>query len=199
VHNGFVTVEGEKMSKSLGNTLLAHDLIKEQPGEVLRLALLSAHYRQPLDWTESSVQQARKYLDRLYKILVDLKAVEADPKAAIPDTVMGALCDDLNTPKVMAAINELTRDEKDGARLKGQLLKTGLVLGILQQDPDSWFGYGVAGSDLDAAAIDQLLSERQVAKKEKNFSRADDIRKELEERGIVIEDTPQGPKWRKAG
>ncbi|MGZ9108391.1 MAG: cysteine--tRNA ligase [Micavibrio sp.] len=199
VHNGFVTVEGEKMSKSLGNTLLAHDLIKGQPGEVLRLALLSAHYRQPLDWTEASVQQARKYLDRLYKILSELKEVEADPKAPIPDTVMDALCDDLNTPKVMAAINELTRDEKDAPRLKGQLLKTGMLLGILQQDPNAWFGYGVVDGDLDAAAIDTLLLERQTAKKEKNFARADEIRKELEAKGIAIEDTPDGPKWRKTG
>ena len=112
---------------------------------------------------------------------------------------MDALYDDLNTPKAMAAINELTRDEKDAARLKGQLLKTGLLFGILQQDPEVWFGYGVTGGDVDGAMIESMLAERQAAKKAKDFSRADAIRKELEGKGIVIEDTPDGPKWRKAG
>lgn len=196
VHNGFVTVEGEKMSKSLGNTLLAHDLIRDQPGEVLRLALLSAHYRQPLDWTGNGVQQARKYLDRLYKILLDLDDVTA-AEADVPASVMEALCDDLNTPMAMAALNALTRDEKDMAVLKGQLLALGDLLGILQQDPKTWLGYGVAGDD-DSAVIDALLAERQAAKAAKNFARADEIRTELEAQGIVIEDTPTGPQWKRA-
>lgn len=196
VHNGFVTVEGEKMSKSLGNTLLAHDLIKDQPGEVLRLALLSAHYRQPLDWTAHGVEQARKYLDRLYKILGDLKDVSA-VECGVPDGVMDALCDDLNTPMAMAAINDLTRTETDPARLKGGLLAIGHLLGLLQADPQEWLGYGVASGG-DAAAIDALVQERQDAKKNKDFARADEIRKTLEAQGIVIEDTPAGPKWKKA-
>lgn len=196
VHNGFVTVEGEKMSKSLGNTLLAHDLIKDQPGEVLRLALLSAHYRQPLDWTAHGVEQARKYLDRLYKILGDLKDVVA-VECGVPDSVMDALCDDLNTPMAMAAINELTRAETDPARLKGELLAIGNLLGLLQENPQEWLGYGVASGG-DAAKIDALVQERQDAKKNKDFARADEIRKTLEAQGIVIEDTPAGPKWKKA-
>lgn len=196
VHNGFVTVEGEKMSKSLGNTLLAHDMIRDQPGEVLRLALLSAHYRQPLDWTAHGVEQARKYLDRLYKILGDLKEVVA-VECGVPDSVMDALCDDLNTPKAMAAINDLTRTETDPARLKGGLLAIGQLLGLLQADPQEWLGYGVASGG-DAAEIDALVQERQDAKKNKDFARADEIRKTLEAQGIVIEDTPAGPKWKKA-
>lgn len=196
VHNGFVTVEGEKMSKSLGNTLLAHDLIQDQPGEVLRLALLSAHYRQPLDWTAHGVEQARKYLDRLYKILGDLKDVPA-VDCGVPDGVMDALCDDLNTPMAMAAINDLTRTETDPARLKGGLLAIGHLLGMLQADPQEWLGYGVASGG-DAAAIDALVQERQDAKKNKDFTRADEIRKTLEAQGIMIEDTPAGPKWKKA-
>jgi cysteinyl-tRNA synthetase len=195
VHNGFVTVEGEKMSKSLGNTLLAHDMIKDQPGEVLRLALLSAHYRQPLDWTAHGVEQARKYLDRLYKILADLKDVVA-VECGVPDSVMDALCDDLNTPKAMAAINDLTRTETDPARLKGGLLAIGQLLGLLQANPQEWLGYGAGGDE--AAEIDALVQERQDAKKSKDFARADEIRKTLEAQGVVIEDTPAGPKWKKA-
>ena len=195
IHNGFVTVEGEKMSKSLGNFILAHDLIKDQPGEVLRLALLSAHYRQPLDWTENGVHQARKYLDRLYKILLDLKDVEA--KEEIPTSVMVALCDDLNTPMALAALNEVTKEECDPVYLKGMLLGVGRFLGILQQDPNVWFGYGQANKE-DSAVIDALVAERQNAKAAKNFAHSDEIRKKLEAQGIIIEDTPSGPKWRRA-
>jgi cysteinyl-tRNA synthetase len=197
IHNGFVTVEGEKMSKSLGNFIVTHDLLGEQPGEVLRLALLSAHYRQPLDWTRHGVEQARKYLDRLYHILHNAKDVPADESASVPDKVMSALCDDLNTPMALAAINELTHEEKDKARLKGALLKTGELLGILREDPAAWLGYDAASAGIDAMAVESLLLERQNAKKEKDFARADEIRKNLEAQGIAIEDTAAGPKWRK--
>lgn len=194
IHNGFVTVEGEKMSKSLGNTVLAHDLVKQFPNEVLRLALLSAHYRQPLDWTEAGIHQAHKYLDRLYKILLDLKDVEA-AEVAVPDSVLDVLCDDLNTPKAMAAINDFVATEKDPAILKGALLKIGALLGLLQEDPAVWFGYGQSD---ESAAVDALVQARQLAKADKNFARADEIRKELESMGVVVEDTPSGPRWRKA-
>ncbi len=197
VHNGFLTVEGEKMSKSLGNFLLTHDVIRDHPGEVLRMVLLSAHYRQPLDWSEHAVQQARKYLDRLYQLLREMKDVVA-VEAGVPDAVLEALCDDLNMPMALAAINDLTRTQGNKALLKGQLLATGGLLGILQADPDAWFGYGAA-SEEDAIRIERLLAERQVAKQEKNFARADEIRARLESEGVMIEDTPAGPKWRRAG
>lgn len=198
VHNGFVTVEGEKMSKSLGNTVLAHDLVRDHAGETLRLALLSAHYRQPLDWTAHGIQQAKKYLDRLYQILRLSADLPVDQSVELPSSVMEALCDDLNMPMVLAAINDLTRDEKDKAVLKSRLLKIGALLGILQQDPAQWLGYAGAAGDGDAAAIEARLAQRQAAKKEKNFALADQIRKELEAQGIVIEDTANGPVWRRA-
>lgn len=198
VHNGFVTVEGEKMSKSLGNTVLAHDLVRDHAGETLRLALLSAHYRQPLDWTAHGIQQAKKYLDRLYQILRLSADLPVDQSVELPSSVMEALCDDLNMPMVLAAINDLTRDEKDKAVLKSRLLKIGALLGILQQDPAQWLGYAGAAEDGDAAAIEARLAQRQAAKKEKNFALADQIRKELEAQGIVIEDTANGPVWRRA-
>lgn len=198
VHNGFLTVEGEKMSKSTGNFLLAHDMIKDHPGEVLRMVLLSAHYRQPLDWSAHGITQAKKYLDRLYQLLRELKDIVA-ADVAVPAVVMDALCDDLNTPMAFAAINDLTRSVSDKAQLKGQLLAIGNLLGLLQADPEVWFGYGAAASDQDAARIEGLLVERQTAKKEKNFARADEIRALLDKEGIVIEDTPDGPKWRRPG
>jgi len=197
VHNGFLTVEGEKMSKSLGNFLLTHDVIRDHAGEVLRMVLLMAHYRQPLDWSLHAVQQAQKYLDRLYQLLREMRDV-TPATTGIPEVVLDALCDDLNTPMAFAAINELSRTQQDRAVLKGQLLAAGNLLGLLQSDPDIWFGYGAASGD-EARRIEQLLAERQAAKKEKNFGRADDIRRQLEAEGIMIEDTPTGPKWRKTG
>jgi len=195
VHNGFVTVEGEKMSKSIGNIRLVHNLIEHYDGEVLRLALLSAHYRQPLDWSESLIEQTKRTLDRLYRHLYDLKDVSAH-ETEMPETVMAALYDDLNTPQAIAQILAL-KDNSAPEIFKGWLLETGKLFGILQKDPAMWLGYGVTNST-DAVQIESLLAERAAAKKEKNFARADEIRDELAAMGIAIEDTPQGPKWKRA-
>ncbi|MEM6781556.1 MAG: cysteine--tRNA ligase [Pseudomonadota bacterium] len=187
LHNGFLTVEGEKMSKSLGNVLIAHDLIDSFPGEVLRLTLLSSHYRQPLDWTETCLQQNKKLLDRLYTKIKD----SDDEVGEIPNGILNALCDDLNTPQVLAELNALCKGD-DVAGIKA----AGSLLGILQQDTNDWFGYGQSD---DAADIEKLLEERTQAKADKNFARADEIRNELKAQGIEIEDTPDGPKWRETG
>lgn len=194
VHNGFVTVNGEKMSKSLGNTLLAHDLIMDHSGEVLRLALLSAQYRQPLDWSDQIVHQAQKLLDRGYKMLQEAGEVAATD---VPPAVLDALCDDLNTPAVLAALNAFMKDEADPAKRAGGLKAAGNLLGIFQQDPAEWFAAEAVGEG-DVARIEALLVERTAAKKEKNFARADEIRDQLAGEGIVIEDTPAGTVWRKA-
>ncbi len=198
IHNGFVTVEGEKMSKSIGNVRLVHDLIEHYPGEVLRLTLLSSHYRAPLGFGGDALEQARSTLDRYYRVLYDLKDVDA-VAGDVPAAVMEALCDDLNTPQVIAELNALTKitAQSDLAQIKSQLLAAGNLLGLLQQDPAVWFGYGVQDG-VDGAAVEALLQERLDARKAKNFARADEIRKELTSMGIEIEDTPQGTKWRKA-
>ncbi|MFA5592878.1 MAG: cysteine--tRNA ligase [Micavibrio sp.] len=197
VHNGFLTVEGEKMSKSLGNFLLVHDLIKQHPGEVLRLVLLGAHYRQPLDWSAQALEQAQKQLDGFYGQLYALKDVEA-AEEPVPQDILDALYDDLNTPLAISRIHAAARDEKDPASLKGKLLAIGELMGILQEDPASWLGYGQTAGGLSAEEIEALLASRQEAKKTKDFAAADAIRAELEAKGILIEDTPQGPKWKKA-
>lgn len=176
VHNGFVTVEGEKMSKSLGNFLLAHDLLQKYDGEVLRLTLLSAHYRQPLDWSEDKLQQSKKTLDKLYKRVGSEGETDQD--------VLSALYDDLNTP---LAISKLIA--ADDANLK----TTGALLGLLQKDPDEWFG-----STEDTSQFDSLLQERTAAKEAKDWARADEIRDELAKHGYKIVDTSNGPKLEKA-
>ncbi|MCC6597832.1 MAG: cysteine--tRNA ligase [Alphaproteobacteria bacterium] len=195
VHNGFVTVEGEKMSKSLGNFLLVHDLLAEYPGEALRLTLLSAHYRQPLDWRADTIRQNKKLLDRLYKKLEGFDG----PAGAVPDSVLRALYDDLNTPQMIAALNVLAKED-DLAGLKA----AGDFLGILQEDPLLWKQgvQGHAGSSApegaeSVAAIEALIAARDSAKKQKNFAQADKIRDELSALGVVVEDTPQGPVWRR--
>ena len=195
VHNGFVTVEGEKMSKSLGNFLLVHDLIDEYPGEVLRLSLLSAHYRQPLDWSEQVLHQNKKLLDKLYQKLAELKDVSEKEKI-VPVPVLNSLCDDLNTPQVLAEINKILK-EKDGADLKSALLGIGDLLGILQQDPEEWLSSGADVSDQEVEKIETLLAERIEAKDAKNFARADEIRDELLAMGIEIKDTREGTEWQK--
>lgn len=199
MHNGFLTVEGEKMSKSLGNFILAHDLIEAGiKGEVIRYALLSAHYRQPLDWSNKGVEQAQKSLDKFYRILDELKDV-ADVAATVPDGIMESLCDDLNTPKAYAELNALAKaaHESRTPQDKAAFVAAARLLGFLNEEPSVWFASGDA-ADIDAAWVEGLLIERTEARKSKNFARSDEIRDELAAKGIVIEDTAQGPKWKKA-
>ncbi len=199
MHNGFLTMDAEKMSKSLGNVKLVHELIKEVPGEVIRLALLSAHYRGPLDWTGDLIGQTRARLDGLYGALrkvKDLPVVDANVSVA----VLEALCDDLNTPRALAELSSLARDIEtagdDAARTaaKAALLAAGRVLGLLQADADAWFKAG-AGDDL-TAQVEGLLSERTAARAAKNWPEADRIRKALDELGVEVMDSPSGPTWK---
>ena len=198
IHNGFLTAEGEKMSKSIGNVVLAHDLIERGiKGEVIRHMLLSGHYRQPLDWTEDGLAQSKRTLDRFYAILNDLKDVPLEA-VEIPAGVLDALNDDLNTPKAYAELNALAKDaaDKKTPQAKTTLLAGASLMGFLLEDPAAWLGYG--GSSDDAAWIDALVVERTEAKKAKNFARADAIRDELLAKKIIVEDFPDGSRWRKA-
>jgi len=200
-HNGFVIVNGEKMSKSIGNIKLVHDLINNYQGEVLRLTLLSAHYRQPLNWTVNSINQNNAMLERLYRGVKELNKIEADSEeCGVPDNIMEALCDDLNTPKALAELNLLSNsistvsaDEKK--KIKGKILATGKLIGILQEDPDKWLGYGYSES-LDNKTIENLIKKRNEARRDKNFALADTIRDKLKNKKIEIEDTKDGTIWR---
>ena len=203
MHNGYLMVEGEKMSKSLGNFYTINELLQEFPGEALRLALLQTHYRQPLDFSKDKVREAKQTLDRFYGALrnvADVPATEGNDSA-----VLAALEDDLNTPLALAALhaalgelNKATTDA-DKARYKGELLDGGAVLGLLQADPEEWLrGASAADAGLSDAAIADLIVQRNAARAGKDFAEADRIRDTLAEDGVVLEDKPDGTIWRRA-
>ena len=201
MHNGYLTVDGEKMSKSLGNFHTVHDLLDKTPGEAIRLALLSAHYRQPLDFSLRALEEAKGALDRLYTALRSVADVEPSNESE-GDAVRSALEDDLNTPKAIAELHGLAsglNKESDPARkaaLKGAILAAGNLLGLLQQDPEAWFKQGTG--NLDDAAIDDLIQRRVAARAAKDFAEADCLRDELVANGIILEDGPSGTIWRRS-
>ncbi|MFO1474086.1 MAG: cysteine--tRNA ligase [Lysobacterales bacterium] len=200
LHNGMLNFGGAKMAKSVGNIQRVHELVREHPPEALRYALLSAHYRQPLEWSDGLIEQSVRTLDRLYGTLRDLADIEASP--VIPDGIEAALDDDLNTPQALAEISRLAGEARkatsatDKIALKSQLLGAGLALGLLQQDPAAWFARGASNDD--DARIQALVDERNAAKKARDFARADAIRDQLAAEGVLLEDTPQGVRWKRA-
>ncbi|MGQ4659680.1 cysteine--tRNA ligase [Lysobacter sp. F6437] len=200
LHNGMLNFGGAKMSKSLGNIEKVHDLVRAHPPEALRYALLSAHYRQPLDWSDGLIEQSVRTLDRLYGTLRDLADIDA--AAVIPDAIETILDDDLNTPQALAEIARIGGEARkaasaaDKARLKAELLGAGLALGLLHQDPAAWFARGADGGD--DVRIQALVDERNAAKQARDFARADAIREQLAGDGILLEDTPAGVRWKRA-
>ena len=205
LHNGFLSIDETKMSKSLGNVLLVHDLIETIPGEVIRLALLSAHYRQPLDWSAQTIDSARRMLDRLYGAVRGIEVSdEARAAAEVPEALVAALEDDLNTPKAMAEYFALARtlnksnDPAEMEALAAQMYAAGELMGLLEGDPEAWFAGDVDG-DLSGDDIEALIAQRKEARAAKDFNKADAIRDELAEAGVVIEDGPSGTTWRRGG
>ena len=219
MHNGFLTVDAEKMSKSIGNVLLLHDLVQAMPGEVVRWALLSAHYRQPLDWNQTLLEQSRKNLDRLYGVLRDADAAlvgfedatldEAEMELAenAMDPVLDALEDDLNTPGAIAQLfglgnalrdllNDAEADINDVAMARWSLTEAAGLLGVLALTSDEWFE---GGDPALKAEVETLLEQRAVARADKNWGEADRIRDRLNELNVVVMDGPQGATWRVKG
>jgi len=198
LHNGLLNMEGRKMSKSLGNVLVLHELLKMHPPEALRLLLLRGHYRQPLDWSPATIAQAIRTLDGWYGVLRDL--ADIDPTdSAIPTAVEAALCDDINTPQALAEIAHLAdtaRKAPIGERpaAKGALLAAGAALGLFGQDPEAWFKRGIS-EDVDASMVEDLLQRRREARAARDWVGADAIRDELSAMGVTIEDGPQGTRW----
>ncbi len=205
VHNGFVNVDHAKMSKSVGNIVLVRELLEQAPGEAVRLALLSAHYRQPLDWTEDVLTEARRKLDRLYGTLRDVSGWQAAWPAAAPDAAfLAALEDDLNTPRALAALFDLARDANrsedpaERARLAARLRASAGLLGLLAAEPQAWFTAETATS-LSNDDVESLIRARREARGRRDFAAADQIRSQLVEAGIAIEDGPEGTRWRRVG
>jgi len=219
MHNGFLTVDAEKMSKSIGNVLLLNNLVKAMPGEVVRWALLSAHYRQPLDWNQTLLEQSRKNLDRLYGVLRDADAKLGDfDYAALEEAemelaeqelnpVLDALDDDLNTPGAIAQLfalgnalrdllNNAEADINDVAMARWTLKEAADLLGVLAMAPEEWFTGG--DSDLKVE-VEALLEQRATARAEKNWAEADRIRDRLNELNVVVMDGPTGATWRMKG
>jgi cysteinyl-tRNA synthetase len=223
MHNGFLDFGKEKMSKSLGNVKLVHELIKTTPGEVLRLALLSAHYRAPLDWTDELIDQTRKSLDGLYQALRDAQKFIGDEDPQLLDNdlpywcsefskkVLDTLLDDLNTPSAMAELfaiasqlrgailyaknnTSLSKARENVVRAREGLLTAAALMGLLQQDPEVWFKGG-ASDDL-TAQVEALIAARTVARAEKNWPEADRIRKELDALNIEVMDSAGGASWK---
>ncbi|MEM6531859.1 MAG: cysteine--tRNA ligase [Myxococcota bacterium] len=204
LHNGFINMNKEKMSKSLGNVLLVTDLLQEHPGEAVRTAILSTSYRRPLDWSDETVPQARKFLDRIYGALRELGDVEVNDTPAVPAEVLEALEDDLNTPLALSHLatwaseaNKATEDS-ERLRLKRAILGGGRLLGVAQADPESWFASAGTAEGLSAGRIEELIVERADARKGRDFARADEIRDELAAAGVILEDKAGETRWRRS-
>src|SRR5579883_2702448 len=205
VHNGFLSVDSTKMSKSLGNFLTVRELLDEAPGEAIRLALLSAHYRDPLDWSEERLRQARRSLDRFYRALTLSRDPVFERFGEAEDAlrpVKEALCDDLNTPLALSRLHELVgainRTSSDAVRsaLQRALEEGGRLMGLLQQEPLAW----LQGSARDEARrIEAQIALRMAARRERRFAEADKIRAALAAEGVVLEDRPDGSTnwWRR--
>ena len=202
MHNAYVDMDGEKMSKSLGNVKTVRELLEQYPGETLRFALLSAHYRSPLNFSRELLDSAQSTLDGFYLALRNAGDVKSVEPAIGNSPVFTALLDDLNTPAAIAELHQLAKalnkaSESEKAAARAALLAGGAVLGVLGESPDEWLAKDAEGG-LSSDAIDQLLVERADAKASRDFARADAIRDELNAAGIIIEDGASGATWRRA-
>jgi cysteinyl-tRNA synthetase len=190
MHNGFLQVEGEKMSKSLGNFVTVHELLKDWPGEVVRFTMLQTHYRQPMNWTLAGMREAQKTLEHWYGLTGD-----STPGYLCADTV-DALLDDLNTPKAFAALHELRGEAAKGAKPAAASLKASAqLIGLLQLSQAQWTAFRLEAAAVDETRVVSLIEARDTARRTKNFKEADRIRDELAAMGVVLKDSKDGTTW----
>ena len=205
MHNAYVDMDGEKMSKSLGNVRTVRELGERYPGEVLRFALLTAHYRSPLNFSLQVLESAKDALDAFYGALRPHAGIEPAELTPTSSAVYGALLDDINTPEAIAALHAAAKtlnkaaDAEAIADAKAELLVGGALLGLLSEDPETWFQRGGGHEGLAAEDIEALIQERLLARSNRDFGRADDIRQTLEEQGVLLDDGPDGTQWRRRG
>ncbi|MEM1112696.1 MAG: cysteine--tRNA ligase [Pseudomonadota bacterium] len=203
MHNAYMDIDGEKMSKSLGNVRTVRELLNSYRGEVLRFALLTAHYRSPLNFSADLLDQAEATLGSFYSALREVEDIELDMDVPLEnEPFYRALNDDLNTPLAIAEIHALVKalhkaENADKPLLKARILAAGNLLGILGQDPEEWMQGGVNEAAISAEDIEALIAERQQAKADKDYARADQIREELLAQSVVLEDSPEGTQWRR--
>ncbi len=207
VHNSFVTVDGRKMSKSLGNVLLVRDLLRQHPGEVIRLALLSTHYRRPLDWNARRLSSARRTLTRFYESLDRVVALPVAVDSHPDEAFLEALTDDLNVPRALARLHQLVSrldhaaDDATRAQAKAEVLAAAGMLGLLQRSPGAALADLKQGSSTPTlrspseATIEALVAERQEARRRRDFAHADALRDELGQAGVRLHDTAEGTTW----
>lgn len=203
VHAGMLMVDGVKMSKSLGNFYTVNELIAQYPAEALRLLFISTHYHQPFNFTFDGLKQSKQILDKFYNALLRVKDVPAIDIA--PDErVVEALSDDINTPLAISYLHDIANSLnkavslEDKQKYKSLILRSADIMGLLYNDVEDWFkGNLTANSEIDETEINRLINERLKAKKAKDWARADAIRNQLKEQGIILEDTPQGTTWKK--
>jgi len=190
VHNGFLQVEGEKMSKSLGNFVTIHELLKDWAGEVVRFTMLQTQYRQPINWTVAGLREAQKNLDHWYDLTAD-----AEPGYLCADA-LGALLDDLNTPKAFAALHDLRGEAAKGVKPAAASLKASAqLIGLLQLPATKWAAFRPASLSIDEKKVVSLIEARTAARAEKNFRESDRIRDELAAMGVVLKDSKDGTTW----
>ncbi len=190
VHNGFLQVEGEKMAKSLGNFVTIRDLLKDWPGETVRLAMLQTHYRQPLNWMTNGLREAQRTLDLWYELTGD-----AAPGLLCADT-LDAVADDLNSPKAIASLHELRGEAAKGSKAAaGSLKASAQLLGLLQETASEWAGFRPASISIDENKVTALIAARNAARRVKDFRESDRIRDELARMGVVVKDTKDGTTW----
>jgi cysteinyl-tRNA synthetase len=201
LHNGFLSIENKKMSKSLGNFSLVRDLLEHASGETIRLALLSAHYRQPLEWSTETIASAKQMLDRMYGALREISiSKNMIENTDIPSSVLEALCDDLNTPKAIAEIFKLVKKlnkakhHNDKELLAAAIYVSGNIMGLLGSSPDQWFSKNT-DNRISEEEIEELIAQREKARAEEDFDQADSLRKQIEKKGITLEDTSSGVRW----
>ena len=196
VHNGFVTVEGNKMAKSDGNFVTVNELKEKYQGEVIRFTMILTHYRQPLNWTNDNLQESKKTLDKWYQYFseVDFKP---DLSVKIDENVMNALNDDMNTPQAIAELHKLFKNCKsDDQDSLNQFLISAQFLGLMNDEPSQWLSWGKENISVDQNKIESLITQRNTARANKDFAEADRIRDELENLGIVLEDKGAETTWK---